>query len=182
MFLVEEIERTTGDTWSRGHFVNLVRQVKEQTIWSALSVTREKMALESGVNGGAFFTATLKGMAGLQGLSPKRSSPVTSNAFEVGPQDSKQPPPVSVPAPEPVEEFNAEALVKGWKIVYRLGDVSSVLSQVGRCLPDWDARSTWETLKQDRVGEPEEEVLNEFLDLAAFKVQFQSTTSSEMVT
>jgi hypothetical protein len=140
------------------------------------------MALESGVNGGAFFTATLRGMAGLQRLSSKRSSPMTSNAFELGFQDSRQPQPISVPDPEPFEEYDATALVKGWKIVYRPGDVSSVLSQVGRCLPEWDANSTWESLKQDRVGEPEEEVLDEFLDLAAFKVQFRSMTPSEVGT
>ena len=42
-FLVQEIERVTGDTWSRGHFVNLVRQVDEKTIYGALSVRREKV-------------------------------------------------------------------------------------------------------------------------------------------
>ena len=68
LVLVEEIERVTGDTWSRGHFINLVRHVDEQTVYAALSVTREKMALESGVNAGAYFTATLKGMMGLAGL------------------------------------------------------------------------------------------------------------------
>jgi hypothetical protein len=70
LFLVDEIERVTGDTWSRGHFINLVRQTDENTIYTALSVTRDKMSLESGVNGGAYFTATLKVMQGLSCLSP----------------------------------------------------------------------------------------------------------------
>ena len=178
MFLVEEIERVTGDTWSRGYFVNLVRQVDEQTIWAALSVTREKMALESGVNGGAYFSSTVRGMAGLHSLTPHRPSPVTSNEFDVGPLDSNQPSKVSIPKPEPVDEIDPTALVKGWKVMYRPGNVSSVLSQVGRCLPSWDAQSTWESLRQDRVGECEETVLDEFLDLCAVKVQFQSKAVS----
>jgi hypothetical protein len=70
LFLVEEIERVTGDTWSRGHFINLVRQTDEHTLYAALSVTREKLSLESGVRGGAYFTATLKGMLGLSCLNP----------------------------------------------------------------------------------------------------------------
>ena len=70
LVLVEEIERVTGDTWSRGHFINLVRHVDEQTVYSALSVTREKITLESGINAGAYFTATLRGMMGLSCLSP----------------------------------------------------------------------------------------------------------------
>jgi hypothetical protein len=107
---------------------------------------------------------------------------MTSNRFEVGPQTTKELSPVSVPDPEPVEEFDEKALVKGWKIVYRPGDLSSVLSQVGRCLPGWDAHSTWESLIHERAGEPEEEVLDEFLDLAAFKVQFQSMQSWEIST
>ena len=138
LFLVEEIERTTGDTWSRGYFVNLVRQIDEQIIWAALSVTREKMALESGVNGGAYFSSTVRGMAGLQGLNSHRSSPVTPKEFDVGPQDSKKPPHVSSPEPEPLDEIDPTALVKGWRVMYRPGNVSSVLSQVGRCLPGWD--------------------------------------------
>ena len=76
LLLVEEIEQVTGDTWSRGHFFNLVRQTNEQTVYAALSVTREKMAMESGVNAGAYFTATLNGMKGLAGLgeiSPRAS-------------------------------------------------------------------------------------------------------------
>ena len=43
--LVEEIEWVTGDTWSLGHFINIVRKTDEQTIHAALSVTREKKSL-----------------------------------------------------------------------------------------------------------------------------------------
>ncbi len=78
LFLVEEIENVTGDTWSRGHFINLVRQTDEHTIYAALSVTREKMSLESGVRGGAYFTATLKGMKGLSCLNPSTKKPEPS--------------------------------------------------------------------------------------------------------
>ena len=75
---MEEIERVTGDTWSRGHFINLVRQTDENTIYAALSVAREKMSLESGVKGGAYFTATLKGMLGLSCLNPTSMEPELS--------------------------------------------------------------------------------------------------------
>ncbi|MFC1833530.1 hypothetical protein ACFL2Q_02195 [Thermodesulfobacteriota bacterium] len=50
--LLEDIEAATGDTWSRGHFINLIRNHDESTIYAALSVTKEKMSLESGVRGG----------------------------------------------------------------------------------------------------------------------------------
>jgi hypothetical protein len=76
--LVEDIERVTGDTWSRRHFINLVRHTDENTIYAALSVTREKMSLESGVRGGAYFTATLKGMKGLSCLNPAANKPEPS--------------------------------------------------------------------------------------------------------
>jgi hypothetical protein len=78
LFLVEEIERVTGDTWSRGHFINLVRQTDENTIYAALSVIREKMSLESGVRGGAYFTATLRGMIELSCLNPSSNKPELS--------------------------------------------------------------------------------------------------------
>lgn len=174
IFLVEEIERTTGDTWSRGHFFNLVRQVDEQTIWSALSVTREKISLESGVNAGAYFTSTLRGMAEIQSLGSHKSSS-TSPVPETTDRSSSQICPVA--EPPVLEEIDPSGLVKGWKIMYRPGDLSAVLSQVQRCLPGWDAQSTWKTLKFDRAGASEEEVLDEFLDLCALKVQFQSNSS-----
>lgn len=175
IFLVEEIERTTGDTWSRGHFLNLVRQVDEQTIWSALSVTREKISLESGVNAGAYFTSTLRGMAEIKSLGAHKSSSTPPVSLETTDQSSAQS--CSVSEPPVLEEIDPSGLVKGWKIMYRPGDLSAVLSQVQRCLPGWDAQSTWQTLNLDRAGASEEEVLDEFLDLCALKVQFQSDYS-----
>jgi hypothetical protein len=180
LFLVEEIERVTRDTWSRGHFVNLVRQVNEQTIWSALSVTCEKMTLESGVNGGAFFTATVRRMAGIQNHSSHQASPVTSEALEVSRQPPAQSLGVSHTEPEPEGEIDVTGLIKGWKILYQPGRLESVFSQVCRCLPGWDVAGVWEHLNQERAGDPEEGILDEFLELAAMKVRFQSTRSSEI--
>ena len=53
--LVEDIETACRDFHSRGHFINLVRRYNEESIHTALSITKEKLSLESGVNAGAYF-------------------------------------------------------------------------------------------------------------------------------
>ena len=110
LFLVQEIERITGDTWSRGHFVNLVRQVDEQTIYAALSVTREKTTLESGVNAGAYFSATLRGMAELGSLKTKPQSyslPQQPQPYSPTPEPADRSKPYIVhsdePKPQPID-------------------------------------------------------------------------------
>jgi hypothetical protein len=171
--LVDEIERVTADTWSRGNFINLVRQTDEQTIWSALSVTKEKIALESGVNAGAYFTATVKGLIGLKKLGqpyfPLPGHPVRS------PEPKTQPPqqrtPIEIPEPDP-EPLDLESMKKGWMLLYRPGNVGSVLNVIGRCLEGWDVSETWKTLLAERHREPEKAVLHELLDLAGLKVQY----------
>ena len=123
IFLVEEIEKTTGDTWSRGHFLNLVRQADEQTIYAALSVTKEKMTLESGVNLGAYFTATVEGMTELASLGARPVADVmTQQSF---PDYPTRPPParptprlLHADEPEP-EPFDPESLKRGWRLHYR---------------------------------------------------------------
>ena len=150
LFLVEEIERCTGDTWSNKHFSNLVRQYDEQTIYAALSVTREKLTLESGVNGGAYFTATLRGMAHLQTMGSyhtttygetrhdelrktfnprhfhRNSEPITVYAHAA-------PKPTVASAPsKPQESIDPElvapeSLINGLKFSYKSGGVKSML-------------------------------------------------------
>jgi len=123
IFLVEEIERTTGDTWSRGHFLNLVRQADEQTIYAALSVTREKITLESGVNAGAYFTSTLKGMTGLASLGANPVAAVIPQPFPPGYPTTPHPArpiPRFVPLDETEPEtFDPESLKRGWRLHYR---------------------------------------------------------------
>lgn len=74
-FLMETIEQTCSDFHSRGHFINLTRRYDEQTIHMALSITREKIALESGVKGGAYFTATLRALAEASSAQPGNHQP-----------------------------------------------------------------------------------------------------------
>ena len=81
-----------------------------------------------------------------------------------------------------MEEIDTETLIKGWKIFYNPNRIQSVLFNVSQCLPDWNVSGAWESLKQDRPGQPELEVLDEFLELAAFKVQFQSTQKGDAST
>ncbi len=182
MFLVEEIERVTGDTWSRGHFLNLVRQIDEQTIWSALSITREKLALESGVNAGGYFTATVRALAGLQDLSPNRSCSPALPTRKIRKEPSRASKRISTPKHDLSAEIDPAGLVKGWKTLYEPGRIASVLFHVGRCLDGWDATAAWEMLTRERAGAPEPEVLDEFLDLAALKVRFQLGLTGKPVT
>lgn len=175
IFLVEEIERVTGDTWSRGHFINLVRQTDEQTIYSALSVTREKMSLESGVRGGAYFTATLRGMMGLAGLG-QESSGISIT------QPPLSPPVLTTPArpkshleqymePEP-EPCDPEALKRGWRLHYRGAGIGGMLSLVQRCVPlSVDVRSLWGDVRETFPGMEEAGLVDRFLDVVAMRMR-----------
>ncbi len=177
IFLVEEIERVTGDTWSRGHFVNLVRQTDEQTIYSALSVTREKIALESGVNGGAYFVATLKGMTGLAGLGKKSSS---GDSIPLQPSLEDPPPslsarPISLPQhydePEP-EPFDPESLKRGWRLHYRGAGIAGMLSLVQRCVPlSVDVSSLWMDVRAALPGMEESFAVDRFLDTVVTRMK-----------
>jgi len=178
IFLVEEIERVTGDTWSRGHFVNLVRQTDEQTIYSALSVTREKITLESGVNAGAYFTATLKGLSGLSGLGKKSSS-----GASIIPRPSLGDPPPLLPVrptspllqpydePEP-EPVDPDTLKKGWRLHYRGAGVQGMLSLVQRCVPVFvDVRSLWSDVRETFSGMDESILIDRFLDTVVTRMK-----------
>ncbi len=194
--LLQDIEEGCNDYHSRGCFINIIRKHPEEIIRAALSVTRETLSLVSGTNGGAYFQATLRGM--LDGtvqdtnrsdtILPKEkisapticAEPEVSNKQPAEPELLPRTPTSSAKEPEPEEpeQLDPEALVKGWKVLYEPGDTSLVLSQIQRCIPDWEVRTTWESLRHERSTEAEASVLAEFLDLAAFKVQFQSTVGA----
>lgn len=174
LVLVEKIERVTGDTWSRGHFINLVRQVDEQTVYAALSVTREKIALESGVNGGAYFTATLKGMMALAGLGEKSSypsipqplrSPHVPTPSEVRPMSRCIP----IEEPDPVDP---ESLKKGWRVSYKSGGVTSLLTWIQRCVPSTlDVTTLWTDVRTALPEVEESFAMDRFLDTVVTRMK-----------
>jgi hypothetical protein len=176
IFLVEEIERLTGDTWSRGHFVNLVRLVDEQAIYGALSVTREKIALESGVNAGAYFTSTLKGMTGLASLGAR---PVA----DVMPQQSFSDYPTTPPPARPVprlfhaeepqpEPFDPESLKRGWRIQYKGSGVRAMISLVQKCVPlSVDVERLWIDVRQTFPGMEEGILVDRLLDTVVTRMR-----------
>ncbi len=176
IFLVEEIESITGDTWSRGHFVNLVRQADEQTIYAALSVTREKKALESGVNLGAYFTATLKGMTGLAGLGTRTAADFMAQqscpSYPTNdPPARPTPRPLHLDEPEP-EPFDPESLKRGWRLHYRGAGVRAMLSLVQKCVPvSVDAGSLWADVRATLPGMQESFVIDRFLDTVVTRMK-----------
>jgi len=168
IFLVEEIERATGDTWSRGHFINLVRHTDEQTIYSALSVTSEKKSLESGVNLGAYFTATLKGMTGLASLGVRPVADVIAPSPPAYPTTipSARPTPrlLHLTEPEP-ETFDPEALKRGWRLHYRGAGVQGMLRLVQRCVPvSVDVGRLWSDVRETFPGMEEGILIDRLLD------------------
>jgi len=185
ILLVEEIERVTADTWSRGHFVNLVRETDEQTIYSALSVTREKMALESGVNGGAYFTATLRGMMGLAGLGVRPEADVITQHSH---PDYPTPPP-SRPAPrllhsdEPEPEpFDPEALKRGWRLHYRGAGIRGMITLVQRCVPlSVDVGRLWGDVRETFPGMEESILIDRLLDTVVTRARHAEKMAVEAV-
>jgi hypothetical protein len=176
IFLVEEIEQVTGDTWSRGHFVNLVRQTDEQTIYSALSVTREKMALESGVNGGAYFTTTLRGMVGLSGLGQKfsrSSSTQECQSSHIPANHAPRPAPRLLSLAEPESEpFDPESLKGGWRLHYRGAGVQGMLSLVQRCVPvSVDVGRLWGDVRAAFPGMEEGILVDRLLDTVVTRMR-----------
>ena len=174
LFLVQDIERVTGDTWSRGHFVNLVRQTDENTIYAALSVTREKASLESGVNLGAYFTSTLKGMIGLGNLRAKPESHSLPQQPQPDyptqePAGGSRPPCVHYDEPKPI---NPDSLKKGWRISYKSGGLSSLLSWVGKCMPaSIDATKLWNDVREALPEMDEPLRVDRFLDTVVIRMR-----------
>ena len=186
LFLVEEIERVTEDTWSRGHFFNIVRQTDEQTIYAALSVTREKRSLESGVNLGAYFTSTLKGMTGLASLagkSPVGSITQQSCPAHVSMDTPARPTPRFVlhdePEPEPLDP---ESLKKGWRLQHKAVGVQGMLSLVQRCVPPCvDVRSLWVDVRETFPGMEEIILINRLLDTVVTRMKHAEKTAEVRV-
>jgi hypothetical protein len=173
--LVEEIERVTGDTWSRGHFVNIVRQIDEQTVYAALSVTREKMAMESGVNGGAYFTSTVRGMTALVTLGVKPLAEVMPKQSIPDYPTTPPPPPtprfVPYQEPEP-ESLDPESLKKGFRLQYKGAGVDSMLSLVQRCVPvSVDVRSLWVDVRETFAGMEESVLIDRLLDTVVSRIK-----------
>jgi hypothetical protein len=186
LVLVDEIERVTGDTWSRGNFINLVRQVDEQTVWSALSVTKEKMSLESGVNAGAYFTATVKGLVGLKNLGEKTSGTHATHepdpAYPTPRPTTRQRPHLfqpNEPNPEPVDP---ESLKKGWRISYKSGGISSMLSWIQRCVPaSLDVTKLWTDIRSMLPETEESFAVDRFLDTVVTRMRHAERTAEVRV-
>jgi len=184
LFLVEEIERATGDTWSRGHFINLVRQTDEQTIYAALSVTREKKSLESGVNMGAYFTATLKGMTGLASLGARpvanvmtQPSRPTHISIDTPPRPIPRFVPYKEPEPEPLDP---ESLKRGLRLQYKGAGVEGMLSLVQRCVPlSVDVRSLWVDVRETFTGVGESVLIDRFLDTVVSRMKHAERMTQE---
>ncbi len=174
LFLVQEIERITGDTWSRGHFINLVRQVDEQTIYAALSITREKRSLESGVNLGAYFTATVKGLTGLASLGGKcPGGSITQQSCPDTPMTT--PPARPTPRflhPDEPEPVDPDALKKGWRLQYKASGIQALLSLVQRCVPvSVDVRSLWGDVQAALPETKESFAVDRFLDTVVTRMK-----------
>jgi len=170
--LIREIERITGDTWSRGHFTNIVRTFDEQTIYTALSITKEKISLESGVNGGAYFTSTVKC---LRGLRTVRSSPPSHPAPPSGPMHSRGSTVgknnISGTVDLTLKGDEIDDIKRGWSTLYRSGYPDQALRVISRCLGGCDIKSLWEKLSNERPEDPEESVFEELMDLACLKLE-----------
>jgi hypothetical protein len=176
LFLVEEIERVTGDTWSRGHFINLIRQTDEQTVYRALSVTREKMAMESGVNGGAYFTSTLKGMTGLASLGFRPAAEdltQQSRPPHISMEPPSRPTPRILHADEPeTEPFDPESLKRGFRLHYRGAGVQGMLSLIQKCVPvSVDVERLWVDVRETFPGIEEGILVDRLFDTVVTRMK-----------
>ena len=187
-YLVEVILETTHDDHSKGAWCRISREVPEQSIYQALSITREKMSLESCVNPGRYFLGTLKGLTGFSfqtrqlKLSSSPPAPPTdtdrptypSSQQVVCPSSSSGKRTLSRLEPSQPQDMDPKFLVKGWKMLYQPGKLSTVLNVLQRCVSGCDVQATWERLKQDRPDEEESLILDDFLDLMALKASMGS--------
>jgi len=184
LLLLEEIERVTGDTWSRGHFINLVRHTDEQTIYGALSVTREKMAMESGVNGGAYFTSTVRGMTGLAslGASPvaedmTQPSRPTHLSMDTSLRPTPRPLHLDEPKPQPVDP---DAMKKGWRLHYKGAGLEGMLALVQRCVPVCvEVSSLWVDVRETFTGVGESVLIDRLLDTIVSRMKHAERMTQE---
>lgn len=79
--VVEQIEKTTGDTHSGGAFTQIARNVSEQDIYRCLSITRAAMQDQVLRRPGAYFVSVVKAITGFQfrgrsSISPAEKKPI----------------------------------------------------------------------------------------------------------
>jgi hypothetical protein len=194
--ILQDIEETCDDYHSRGCFINIIRAYPEETIRSALSVTREKLATASGTNGGAYFQAALRGMAAV--CTAEDTSQPRDHRPEPGQRESTVPIP-QVPCAQPNEQVaetasssliattpvtyeteperpDPTALIKGWRLLYEPGNVQRMLNWIKRGLGSCDVHRLWENLKSEMTHLTEDGLVSEFLDLMAVKVCYGTVT------
>ena len=78
-YLVEDIEQTTKDFHSRGAFLRISREVDEQTIFQALSITRLAMNEQTINRPGAYFINTIKALSDFH-FSSRETTPSHMNS------------------------------------------------------------------------------------------------------
>lgn len=178
-YLVEEIQSVTNDHHSVA-FTRIAREADEASAFRALSITRLAMEEQSIAKPGAYFNRVVQEISGFSFGSNQlaRSKP--------SPDSPPQPIhriPVNPVATQQKEEIDPNALVNAWKLLYRTDSkLQSVLAMIGRCLPEWNVHEAWESLKADRVGETEESVLDEMLELCAFKLKMAFAAATRPAT
>jgi hypothetical protein len=162
-FLIHDIEQECRDFHSRGNFINLVRRHDEEVIRTALSVTREKIALESGVNAGAYFYRTLQSMIGDRNRPACNEPEPMARTHEASHLLNSIPSPmIAEPDLEPVDP---ESLKKGWRLHYKASGLKRMLSLVQRCIPLCvDVARLWVDVRETFPGMEESLLINRFLD------------------
>jgi hypothetical protein len=168
--LVQDIEQGCRDFHSRGHFINLVRRHDEEVIRTALSVTREKVTLETGVNAGAYFYRTVQSITGDRDI-PAHHEPKPIGRTHHAPRslDFIALPALAESEPEPVDP---ESLKKGWRFHYRGSGVQAMLSLVKKCVPvSVDVKSIWSDVRETFSGVEESILINRFLDTVVTRMK-----------
>lgn len=173
--LVREIEQVTGDTWSTGWFHTLVRNNDQQTVRMALSITRDKMAQDSGVNGGAYFTATIKGLRSCQSCTQEP----TKCCYEEKPPQPK-PKAVLKTVPQPEEAFyddadlfNPDNIIKGLRLQGRTCGLDGLLLWAERSLPYINCREIFTQIQEIMPDKRREDLMEHFLQTVHVRLKHQ---------
>jgi hypothetical protein len=176
MTLVQEIELVTGDTWSRGGFRDIVSTFDDQLVRTALSITRDKLAQESGVNAGAYFTSTVRGLAGIQPFqtSPPAQPPVIK-------QDSR---PVAPLGPalrfeEKDDPPKPEDIIKGLRLHWRNEGLSGLLTWTEKSVVGINTREIWAQVKEFLPQARETERIDRFLETLKVRIKHQQARSAQ---
>jgi len=160
--------------------------VDEQTVYAALSVTREKMTLESGVNGGAYFTSTVRGMIELASLGARPVADVMSQQsfsdYPTTPPSARLAPRcLHADEPEP-EPFDPEALKRGWRLHYRGAGIRGMITLVQRCVPlSVDVGRLWGDVCETFPGMEESILIDRLLDTVVTRARHAEKMAVEAV-